>query len=212
MNTPPAPVRYTGTGFALTNDGYFVTSYHVTKGADSVYIQDHNGEYFKASKYAFDENADLVIMKVEKKNFRFGKGEIPYSFASGKSGLGTHIYTVGYPNDFAVYSEGYVSAKNGFEGNDQQYTLELPAGHGQSGSPVLDEKGNVLGVLTAISSEEEENTYAVSSKTLIDILHKELPDDNTIRLPKSNKMGRMSSEERAKKMELYTFSVKVYKK
>ena len=43
---PVAPARYTGTGFALTNDGYFITSYHVTDGADSVYIQNHDGRYF----------------------------------------------------------------------------------------------------------------------------------------------------------------------
>lgn len=65
INTPTAPVRYTGTGFALTNDGFFVTSYHVTNGADYIYIQDHKGDYFKASKFAFDEAADIAILKIE---------------------------------------------------------------------------------------------------------------------------------------------------
>jgi serine protease Do len=211
INTPSAPVRYTGTGFALNNDGYFVTSYHVTNGADSVYIQDHNGEYFKASVENFDENADLAVLKVEKKNFHFSNGDVPYTFAIAKSGLGERIYTLGYPKDQIVYSEGYISARNGFEENDNQYSLVLPAGHGQSGSPVIDEKGNIVGILTATGNEPEANTYAVSSKALIDLLHKKLPP-NTLHLPKANKLGRMSREEQIRKMEAYTFSVKVYKK
>lgn len=212
INTPVAQVRYTGTGFALTNDGYFVTSYHVTNGADSVYIQDHNGEYFKASKYAFDEAADIAILKVEKKGFHFGKGDLPYTFATTKAGLGTRIFTLGYPKDELVYKEGYISTKNGYESNEQQYTLDLPVSHGQSGSPILDNNGNVLGILAAISGEGETNTYAVSSKALLDLIHKNMPDNDALHLPKANKLGRIGREEQIKKMEPYTFSVKVYKK
>ena len=211
LNTPPAPVRFTGTGFAINNEGYFVTSYHVTNGADSVYIQDHSGHYFKASVYTFDEASDLAVLKVQKKNFHFGKGEVPYTFETGKSGLGAKVFTLGYPKDQVLYSEGYISGRNGYDGNDNQYALVLPAGHGQSGSPVIDENGAIVGIVTAISGEAEANTYAVTSKALLDLLHKKM-DDKSIHLPKANKLGRMSREERIENMEAYTFSVKVYKK
>lgn len=210
---PPSDVRYTGTGFALTNDGYFVTAYHVIgSDFDSVYIQTHDGLYYKAFLLNYSKENDIAILKVEKKNFRFGKGELPYTFAAEKTGLGSRIFTLGYPKDVTVYSEGYISGKNGYEGNDQQYTLQLPAGHGQSGSPVVDEKGNILGLLTAISTEAQSNTYAVSSKSLITLLHTGAANDIALRLPKANKMGRMSRQEQIEKMEAYTFSVKVYKK
>ena len=213
---PPSDVKYTGTGFAITNDGYFVTAYHVINNdgngyGDSVYIQNHEGQYFKATLVNFDAKADVAILRVEKKNFHFGKGEVPYTFATDKAGLGVSIYTLGYPKDEIVYSEGYISSKNGFEGNDLQYTLQLPAGHGQSGSPVIDEDGNMLGILTAIGSQNEANTYAVSSKALINLIHS-ATNDKTIHLPKINRLGNMSREEQIEKMEAYTFSVKVYKK
>ncbi len=211
INTPTATVKYTGTGFAITNDGFFVTSYHVTKGADSVYIQDYNGDYYKANVTTFDEANDLAILKVEKKNFHFGKGEVPYSFSTTRSGLGKHIFTLGFPKDQMLFCEGYISGRLGFDGNDNQYTLVLPAGHGQSGSPVIDENGNILGVVTAISGEAEASTYAVTSKALVELVHKKLPP-NTLHLPKSTKLGHMNREEQIKKMEAYTFSVKVYKK
>jgi len=214
INTPTAKVKYTATGFALTNDGYFITAYHVIhddKGeCDSVYIQNHDGQYYKAVLVASNPEADLAILKVEKKNFRFGKSDVPYTFATNKSGLASQIFTLGYPKDDIVYSEGYISSRNGYRGDDQQYTLELPAGHGQSGSPVIDNKGCVVGVLTGVGSPGEENTYAVSTKALSSLLRK--LDDDSVRLPRANKMGRMSREEQAKKMESYVFSVKVYKK
>ncbi len=208
---PPSDVKYTGTGFALTNDGYFVTAYHVIADGDSVYIQSQDGEYFKAFLVNFNAEADVAILKVEKKNFHFGKGDVPYVFTGSKATLGAQIYTLGYPKDEMVYSEGYVSAKNGYQGDEQQYTLSLPAGHGQSGSPVIDGKGNLLGLLTAVGRQNEANTYAVSSKALLELLHT-IPHANSLRLPKTNRLGHMSRESQIEKMQPYTFSVKVYKK
>ncbi len=92
-----------------------------------------------------------------------------------------------------------------------QYTLVLPAGHGQSGSPLIDNKGNILGMLTAIGSQDEANTYAVSSKAVIELLDA-MPDDTNIHLSKTNRLGRMSRVDLAAKMVNYTVSVKVYKK
>jgi len=212
---PPSDVKYQGTGFALTNDGYFVTAYHVLNDGkgdfDSVYIQNHEGQYFKASLVNFNSEADLAILKVEKKNFHFSKGEVPFTFQANKADLGTRIFTLGYRKDDIQYSEGYISAKNGYEGDAQQYTLELPIGAGQSGSPVVDEKGNILGVLTAMGSQAEANTYAVSSKSLTDMIHN-LTDNTVIHLSKKNKLGSMTRAQQIDKMEAYTVSVKVYKK
>lgn len=212
---PTSDVMKTGTGFALSNNGYFVTAYHVLRDengyGDSVYIQNHDGQYFKASLVTFNAETDVAIMKVEKSGFRFGKGELPYAFAPAKAALGSHIFTLGYPAEDISYSEGYISARNGYDGNGLQYTLELPVGYGESGSPLVDSKGNVLGLLTAVGSQAEEKTYAVSAKAIMELLHK-LPDEKSIKLPKSSHIGRMSREQQINKMEAYTFAVKVYKK
>ncbi len=212
---PPSDVKKTGTGFALTNNGYFVTAYHVIHDengyGDSVYIQNREGQYFKASLVTFNAETDVAIMKVDKAGFKFGKGELPFTFTQLKAGLGTHIFTLGYPADDIAYSEGYISGRNGFDGNSMQYTLELPVGHGQSGSPLVDAKGNVVGLLTAKGAETEVKTYAVSSKAITDLLHK-LPDEKSIKLPRLSKIGRMPREQQIDKIEAYTFAVKVYKK
>ena len=209
--TPVAPANYSGTGFALTNDGYFITNYHVTEGADSVYIQNKDGEYFKAHLISFDAKSDVALLKVDHKNFRFAKGEVPYTFASHKKTLGATVYTRGYPQDEIVYNEGYISANNGYQGDSMQYRLELPASPGQSGAPVLDANGNIIAIVTGKESESEGTTYAVSSKAINNLINN-LPKDLNVRLPKSNKLNKLSREQQIGKLEYFTCAVKVYKK
>lgn len=208
---PTSEVRYTGTGFALTNDGYFATAYHVINYGkfDSVYILCNDDKYYKAVLVNYNPKTDLALLKVEKANFKFGKNEVPYTVCAGKSTIAARIFTVGYPKDDMVYSEGYISAKNGFNGNTEQCTLSLPAGHGQSGSPVIDANGNVMGVLTAISGPEEANTYAANTEALLDLLQ---PIRSNMRLSKKNRLSKLSRELQIAQLEDYTFSVKVYKK
>lgn len=206
----PAPAQYTGTGFALTNDGYLVTNYHVTEGADSLYIQNENGDYYKAYTVTYDIKSDIAILKVEQKNFRFGKADLPYTIAPVKKGLGAEVFTVGFPQDDMVYAEGYISARNGYAGDSLQYELGIPANPGQSGSPVMDANGNVVAIITGKQNEIEGVTYAVSSKSLHQLLHN-LPKEANLKLPKANRLARLSREQQVEKLEQYTFSVKVYK-
>ncbi len=205
------PSNYSGTGFALTNDGYIITNYHVTDGADSVYIQTRDGHYYKAKIKAIDPKADLAILKIEDDNFRFGKGELPYTFAPGKAALGARIYTLGFPQDEIVYNEGYISSRNGYEGDSMQYQLDVKAAPGQSGSPVLDNNGNVLAFIRSKDNAEERTTYAVSSKALLRLLH-DLKQSEDLHLPKATHMSSFSREQQIERLQDYTCMVQVYKK
>lgn len=207
--TEIVPSNYSGTGFALTNDGYLITNYHVTDGADSIYILTRNGGYYKARVIAFEPKTDVAILKVEDKKFRFGKGEIPYTFATSKAALGTRIYTLGFPQNEIVYNEGYISSRNGYEGDSIQYRLEVTAAPGQSGAPVLDNAGNVVGLIKGKDNESNSTTYAVSSKALLRLLHD--LDANGIHLPKVNKLSTHTREQQVEKLQDYTCMIQVYK-
>lgn len=210
-NKPPIENKYSGTGFALSNDGYIVTNYHVTKGADSLYIQTRDGNYYKAFTVSFDANSDIAILKVESKKFKFSKqGTLPYSFAVAKSGLGERIFTLGYPQDEIVYSEGYISSRNGYLGDSMQYRLELPAEPGQSGAPVLDANGVVVGIVTGKESKSVGITYAVSSNTMLKML-KNIPQSSAISLPKSSRLSKMNRSQQIEKIQDFTCVVNVYK-
>ncbi|MBS1772598.1 MAG: trypsin-like peptidase domain-containing protein [Bacteroidetes bacterium] len=211
QSKPAAEVRYTGTGFALSNDGFLVTNYHVIDGADSFYIQNREGRYFKADVVGFDKESDIAVLKVDDKKFRFGKTEVPYTFADDKRKLGTRIYTLGFPQDEVVYNEGYISAKNGYNGDPAQYQLEIPAYPGQSGAPIMDARGNILAMITGKQTESEGTTYAVSSASVMKLIQS-LPKDAGLHMPKANRMSHMTLEQQIDKLEYYTCSIKVYKK
>lgn len=208
--SPQTEARYSGTGFAITNDGYLVTNYHVIAGADSVYVQHKDGEYYKAHPVSFDEQSDVVILKVEDENFKFAKWDIPYTIASDKRKLGSKVYTLGFPQDEIVYNEGYISSKNGYNGDSMQYRLEIPAGPGQSGAPVVDGKGQVIGIITGKESESLGTTFAVCSDALLELVNG-LPKENNIRLQRTNRLYRLSREQQIERLEYYTCSIKVYK-
>ena len=200
-----------GSGFALTNDGYIVTNFHVTDDADSIYIQTRNGHYYKAHVFATNPKSDLAILKIEDKSFRFAKGELPYTLEPSKVALGSKVFTLGFPQNEIVYNQGYISSRNGYQGDSMQYRLEIAASPGQSGSPVVDDEGNIVGILNSKATETESTTYAISSKALLRLIH-DLPKDANIRMAKANRLSNYSHEEQIEKLQDYTCMIQVYKK
>jgi serine protease Do len=198
---------YGGTGFALTNDGYLATNYHVVKDAHSIYVQTRKGD-MKAYIVASDPSADIAIIKLEDKNYRFGKSPLPYNISKPVSGLGQRVFSIGYPKDEVVYNEGYISCENGYEGDQHSYQLEMTANPGQSGSPVLDKFGSVIGVVTGKQSNTTGTTFAVHSEALVNLVQSQ-PKSAGIRLPENNRLNKMERTEQVKKMRDYVFSVKV---
>lgn len=205
----PMPGNYVGTGFAITNDGYVATDYHVVEGADSIFIQTSKGQYYKAFLISFDPKSDVALLKIEDSEFRFNKNSrsLPYSLLKKRADLAQEIFSIGYPSDDPVYNEGYISAQKGYEGDDASYRLVITANPGQSGSPIFDKNGNIVAILTA---KQTNATYAIHSEALIHLIQS-LPQANKISLPSGNAMARLSRTDQVKKAMDYVCAVRVYK-
>lgn len=207
----PAVSDFSGTGFALTNDGYVATNYHLIADADSIYLQTADGRYAKARIIAFEPATDVAVLRVADKGFHFSKEEVPYTLSTGRTAIGARVFTLGYPQDEVVYSEGYVSARHGFGGDSAQYRLEIPASPGQSGSPVLDAQGNLVAIVSGKESQSAGTTYAVTSRTLLRLL-KRLPKDYKLSLPGGNRLRGLSREQQIETLQDFTCIIRVYKK
>lgn len=197
----------TGTGFAITNDGYIVTDYHVIDKADSVYIKINSNEYKKAFLVAFDLNSDIALLKIEDNQFRFSKSEIPFHLSNTASPIAQSIYSIGFPQDNIFYSEGYISSQSGVDGSKVQYQLELPAHPGQSGSPIFDQNGEVIGMLLG---KKTYATYAVISTSILELI-KTLPKEHKIKLATKNNLKNLPRTEQVKKANEFVFPVLVFK-
>jgi serine protease Do len=207
----PRPAAFSGTGFAISSDGYLVTSSHVVEGGDSVLIENEAGQKYKVIEVYRDQIHDLSILKVSDPSFQsFGK--LPYTFKTIESDLGERVYTLGYPREDIVFGEGSLSSSSGFEGDTTAYQISIPLNPGNSGGPLLDDKGNLIGVISGKQAGQDGAAFAVKSAYLLQIVN-ELPQTDTtkvISLPKKNILLGQNIPQQLKKLKDYVFVVKVY--
>lgn len=209
-----APANEEGTGFALNNNGYFVTSYHTVKNADSVFVTNNILDRASAKLVASDESMDIAIYKIDNieaiKNIPF-----PFSFKDNASEIGDKIFTLGYPRRDVVYGEGSLSSLSGFGNDTTMYQISIPVNPGNSGGPIMDEQGNIIGLIRGKQTSAEATGFAVKSnfiKQTIDKLQDDsLKKDLALSTKKSSLRG-MKRSEQIKKMQPFVFNVMVYKK
>lgn len=141
----------TGTGFIISEDGYVVTNYHVVQGAKTIYVTTHNDEKLSAVLVGKDSTNDVAVLKVETEK------KLPYATLGSSSDLavGDQVVAIGNPlGDLtATLTVGYVSAK------DRDVTTEgatinmiqtdAAINSGNSGGPLFNMKGEVVGITTA---------------------------------------------------------------
>jgi serine protease Do len=140
-----------GSGFVISEDGYIVTNNHVIEGADEIMIEFFSGQELPAEIVGTDPNTDIALLKV--------KSDQPLPFVSfGDSDtarVGDWVMAMGNPlgQGFSV-SAGIVSARNrALSGTYDDYIqTDAAINRGNSGGPLFNMDGDVIGVNTAILS------------------------------------------------------------
>ena len=205
------PASFSGTGFMLSANGYFVTSYHVIKDADSVYIENQRGLRYKVKDVFKDKVHDLAILKIDDAAFT-SFGSLPYAFKSSTAELGEKVYTLGFPREDMVYGEGSLSSRSGFEGDTTAYQISIPVNPGNSGGPLIDSQGNLIGVISGKQMEQEGAAFAIKSAYLKKLI--EGMDTDTLSEPltlsRRNNLAGLARTQQIKKLEDYVFMVKIY--
>jgi len=208
---PAINAKFKGTGFALTGNGYIVTNYHVVNGADSVYVQNAAGESFHTRVVYTEPQYDVAILQINDPAFK-NLGAVPYSFKKAKSDLGETVYTLGYPGDDIKFGPGSLTAATGFKGDTTEYELFIPVNPGNSGGPLMDDKGNVIGVINGKQTQTSGAAFAVKSHYLLKAIQN-IPADSlnkSLILNTKNSLTSLSRTQQIKKMRNYVFMVKVY--
>jgi len=207
------PSNFVGSGFALTQSGYIVTAYHVVKNADSLYVQNALGESYHAKLVYTEPTHDIAIIKIDDKEFA-GLDKLPYNFKRSKTDVGEDVITLGFPRDDFYYAKGYISSATGLEGDTSAYQVSVPVYEGISGGPLLDAKGNIIGIISGKQTKTESAAFAVKSSYIFKAARSVSADStqNIITLNKGNKsaLTNLSRTQQIKKLENYVFMVKVY--
>ena len=145
-----------GSGFILTADGYILTNYHVIEDAyqsnAEITVMNHEGDKFPATIVGFESDNDIAVIKIE------AEGLDPVVIGdSDAMNVGDVIYAVGNPLgelEFSM-STGHVSAKDRNIGDDysaekiHMFQMDAAVNSGNSGGPVYNDQGQVVGIVTA---------------------------------------------------------------
>jgi serine protease Do len=150
-NNRPRRTSALGSGFVISEDGYVVTNNHVIAGADQILIEFFSGEELPAKVIGTDPKTDIALLKVEAPN------ALPFvSFGNSDEALvGDWVMAMGNPlgQGFSV-SAGIISARNrALSGTYDDYIqTDAAINKGNSGGPLFNMDGEVIGVNTAILS------------------------------------------------------------
>lgn len=204
-----------GTGFLIDAKGYIATNAHVLKGSDAIVVNS-NGDEFKASIIHVDKQSDFALLKIEDEDYQPLKS-LPYAIGKSSADLGEEIFTLGYPRDdnSITYTQGYLSALRGFKGDTASYQIQMNSNPGNSGGPILNKNGEVIGILSSHLIQADGVTFAIKSKNIHQLVNELKKTDTSVvklKMPISSNLRGKEREAQVKKIQECVFSIKAYNK
>ena len=162
-----------GTGFAITDDGHIVTNNHVIEGCSKVLLVD-DGKYVPLKVLANDPMNDLAVLKGD-----FTPSET-FAIGKGNPELMQDIYVSGYPFGKKVstsvkVTRGIISSLTGYGNNFSGIQIDAAIQPGNSGGPIFDDYGNVVGVVVSKLAKQgditpENTNFGVKANILANVL------------------------------------------
>lgn len=157
-----------GSGFVIATNGIIVTNFHVVDGANGIDVfVNRNGEVktYNAKVLISDKANDISILKIEDKSFT-NFAQLPYAVKTPILDVGTSVFALGYPmsdilGEEIKVTDGIISSKTGYQGDVVTYQISVPIQPGNSGGPLFDKNGNLVGITNAGVPDAQNVGYAI---------------------------------------------------
>jgi S1-C subfamily serine protease len=163
-----------------------------------------------------DAKNDVALIQIVDTSFK-GFSYIPYSLAEATE-TGEKVFTIGYPlNDIMgvnyKVNDGIIGSSSGIAGDIRYFQISVPLQPGNSGGPLFNKNGNVIGITTArlnsdaMGTTVENVNYAIKISYLVN-LYNMLPDAQNIQ--KESKLAGKELQEQVKSLKNYICIIRVY--
>jgi S1-C subfamily serine protease len=170
-----------GSGFFITEDGLFITNAHVVEDSTRIEVKTAAGRK-RAAVLRIDKDKDLALLRVS-----LVKGSVPaLNVATNSMPLGAQVFTIGYPlvefqGSRPKFTDGKISSVAGIRDDPDQMQISVAVQPGNSGGPLADMNGDIVGVVVArlndlkimalAGSIPQNVNYAVKGTTLVRFLN-----------------------------------------
>jgi serine protease Do len=167
---PTVPREGTGSGFIIDSAGYILTNFHVIDGADRLTITLGDGRAFKAEVAGVDPAMDVALLKID------SAGPLPVAVLgdSAKLRVGQWVCAIGNPlgyvHSVTVGVVSFLGRKLFDQTLDAYIQTDAAISLGNSGGPLIDADGRVIGITTAISSQAANIGFAIPISQVVAIL------------------------------------------
>lgn len=208
---PRIDAKFRATGFMVDAvNNYIVTNAHVISQAKhKLIIENNKGEQYSAISVYVNPQMDLAIIKVDDADFR-KLPALPYSLKKANADLGEPVFMLGFPKAEVVYGEGYISARNGYNMDTLYCQLSTTANEGNSGSPVLNRNGELVGVVNSMETNAPGVVFASKvsniSRAMAEV--KKMPGHENISFKGSGLLRGTDRVTQIKKLQDYVFMIK----
>lgn len=205
------PVRYGGTGFLIDGKGFLATNAHVVEGATSLVVHSNKGQEFRAKTVYINPATDMAIVQIVDNDFK-PLSSLPYGIKKGTADLGAPLFTLGFPRDEIVYNEGYMSAKTGYKGDTLSCQIGVAANPGNSGGPVFNKNGEIIGIINTRLTQAQGVVFAVTARNIFISLEEMKKDTafQNLKLPTSSSVKGLDREKQVEKIQDCIFMVRSY--
>ena len=179
-----------GSGFAVSSDGYVITNYHVVDGCEKVVVHTKEND-FPVRMITYDPKNDLALLKGD-----FSPKTV-FALSNSSPQLLQDVYVAGFPFGDKVstsikVTKGIVSSLTGLGNNFSNIQIDAALQSGNSGGPILDDFGNVVGVAVAKLDSKymfdefgiipENTNFGVKSSVVRSVL-----ESNNVKISSANK-------------------------
>jgi S1-C subfamily serine protease len=211
--------RTTGSGFFISSEGIIATNAHVVERASNIEVTVANEAgniTYKAKTLLIDSKNDVALLQIDDEKFK-KFNSIPYGMVEN-SDAGSRVFTIGYPLNDVMGSnykvtDGIISSKSGIADDVRYYQISVPLQPGNSGGPLFNKDGNVIGITSArlngqaVGTQVENVNYAIKSSYLLS-LYNMLP--NPTKIPETSQVAARELQDQVKVLKNFVCLIKAY--
>jgi S1-C subfamily serine protease len=204
-------VSNSGSGFVINNRGHILTNAHVVDGCQAIKVHSSN-QIHEAKLLASNKSLDIAVIKSEKSGAQYALFEPPNSVK-----LGQNVMVAGFPMrgvlaDEMNFSQGAVSSMSGLSNDSRHFQMTAPVQPGNSGGPVIDSNGHVIGVVVSKLNPQWSAQATGTPTENVNFAIKNLPissylDSNGIEYFTDNAMNERDPVDIARSAKEYTIPI-----